>query len=182
MIDSHLNCKAQILFVSNKIKRNIGMISKIRHFVDISICINLYYALIYPFLIYGLIVWGNTYPLTIKPLFLLQKKVIRLMTFSSYYDHTNPLFIQLKIIKFNNLVYNFYSGKLPQTFDEYFILVNQRHNYNTRHASRSSYLLPKIRTNYGKFNIRFVGAKVWNLIDEDIKNFSLSKFKDHFKN
>ena len=98
------------------------------------------------------------------------------MTFSGYYDHTNPLFIQLKIIKFNDLVYlsnaifvyNFYSGKLPQIFDKYFISVNQQHNYNTRHASRSSYLLPKIRTNYGKFNIRFVGAKVWNLIDEDV--------------
>ena len=161
------------------------MISKIRHFVDISICINLYYVLIY-----GLIVWDNTYPSTIKSLFLLQKKVIRLTTFSGYYDHTNPVFIQLKIIKFKDLVYlqnaifvyNFYSSKLPQTFDKYFILVDQRHNYNTRHASRSSYLLPKIRTNYGKFNIRFVGAKVWNLIDEDIKNFSLSKFKDHFKN
>ena len=26
----------------------------------------------------------------------------------------------------------------------------------------------KVRTNYGKFNIRYVGAKVWNLIDEKL--------------
>ena len=87
------------------------------------------------------------------------------MTFSGYYDHTNALFMQLNIIKHNDLVYlqnaifvyNLYSGKLPQAFDKYFISVNQQHNYNTRHASRSIILiLPKIRTNYGKFNIRFV--------------------------
>jgi hypothetical protein len=53
------------------------------------------------------------------------------MTFSGYYDHTNPLFMQLNIIKHNNLVYlhnaifvyNLYSGKLPQAFDKYFISV-----------------------------------------------------------
>jgi hypothetical protein len=61
-------------------KRNIGAISKIRRFVSIDVLMNLYYSLIYPFLTYALVVWGNTsmgntYALFIDPLFILQKIV-----------------------------------------------------------------------------------------------------------
>ena len=85
-------------------------------------CFNLYYTLIYPFLTYGIIIWLNTYSSDTNPLFLPQKRVIRLITFSDCDEHTNPLFIKLKIIKFNDLVYldnaifvhNFHSGELPE--------------------------------------------------------------------
>ena len=50
--------------------------------------------------------------------------------------------------------------------------VRQRHNYNTRLASKSPFVLPKVRTNYGKFNIRFFGPKVWNDIEEPLKTLS----------
>ena len=32
------------------------------------------------------------------------------------------------------------------------------------------YTLPKVRTNYGIFNIRFKGPKVWNSISENEQN------------
>ena len=41
-----------------------------------------------------------------------------------------------------------------------------------------SYTLPKVTTNYGIFNIRFKGPKVWNSISENWKTFSISNFKD----
>ena len=79
-------------------------------------------------------------------------------------------------------MYDFHTGKLPHVFDEYFALVSQKHKYNTKLASRSSYSLPKVRTNYGKFNIRFVGSNVWNSIDENLKGLSKSQFKNKLKN
>ena len=85
--------------------------------------------------------------------------------------HQNALFM-----------YNFFNNNLPELFNNFFFPVTQKHNYNTRHASRSSYSLPRIRTNYGKFNIRFSGAKVWNDIDDEIKKLKLSKFKKRMKN
>jgi len=66
-------------------------------------------------------------------------------------------------------MFDFHSGNLPSIFKGYFVQVNQRHNYNTRLASRSSYTLPKPRTNYGLFNIKYVGSKIWNSIDEKVK-------------
>ena len=43
----------------------------------VSVLINLYYAIVYPFHIYGLLVWGRTYPSTLNikiNLFILQKR------------------------------------------------------------------------------------------------------------
>ena len=65
---------------------------------------NLYYTLIYPFLIYGIIAWGNTYLTTLQPLFILQKKTIRLMTFKSFHEHSSPIFRKLNIIKLDDLM------------------------------------------------------------------------------
>ena len=62
-----------------------------------------------------------------------------------------------------------------------FALPSQIHTYNTRLGAKQSYYLPKARTNYGIFNIRFQGPSVWNSIDEDIKLSSLSLFKKKVK-
>ena len=42
-----------------KIKRSIGILSKIGHYVVINVLSNLYYALVYPFVIYGIIAWAT---------------------------------------------------------------------------------------------------------------------------
>ena len=192
MFDSHLKWKEHVKLVSNKVKRGIAIISKIRLFVSQSILINLYYTLIYPFLNYGITAWGNTYPSTTQPLLLLQKRTLRLITFSGYREHTNPLFIKFEILEFHGLVkYNnalfvfiFHSGKLPKVFNNFFTPVNLQHtcNYRTRLASKSSFSLPKARTNYGKFSIRFAGTHIWNSVDESIKKTtSISKFKIQIK-
>jgi hypothetical protein len=91
LIDSHLNWKNQVDYIVKKIKRTIGIISKLRYYVNKSILLNIYYALVHPFLIYGILAWGNTYPTTLKPLKILQKKAIRLMTFSKFDAHKPPV-------------------------------------------------------------------------------------------
>ena len=73
-IDSSLSWKCQIQYILIKIKRSVGILSKIRYYVDINVLSNLYYALTYPFLIYEIIARGNTYSTTLQPLFILQKK------------------------------------------------------------------------------------------------------------
>ena len=69
-------------------------------------------------------------------------------------------------------MYDYYNGLLPETFNAFFIYVNEKHNYATRLASRLSYSVPLIRTNYGRFNIRYTGAKLWNEIDDTMKKMN----------
>ena len=53
---------------------------------------------------YGIIIWGNTYKTTLQPIFILQKRAMRLITFSRFDEHSSPLFKSLEIIKFLDLV------------------------------------------------------------------------------
>ena len=76
---------------------------------------SLYYALVYPFLS-----------------LILQKKAIRLMTFSIFDEHTSLLFKKLNIIKLQELVsyhiavfiYRFKNRLLPPVFDTFFSKVS----------------------------------------------------------
>ena len=186
MLDNHLSWKSHITYISSKIKRSIGILAKARHYINMNILVNLYYSLIYPYFIYGIVAWGHTYQTTTNPIFILQKKALRLMTFSGFQAHTNPIFQKLKIIKFPDLVclhtalfmYDYHTGNLPISFKSYFTNVNQKHNYNTRLASKCNYYLPKARTNYGKFNIKFSGVKIWNSISDSTKKLNKFKFKE----
>ena len=189
-IDSHLNWKTHIHYISKKINRSIGMLFKLRHYLTLKQLIQLYYSLIYPFLTYGLITWGNTYTSSLQPLISLQKKVMRVITFSRFDAPSEPLFKKHRLLKLTDLVYfqnslfmfDYHSNILPSTFGNYFVLINMRHNYSTRLASTSSYCLPIVRTNYGKFSLRFQGQKIWNDLDERIKSASRTIFKNEIIN
>ena len=127
-IDSHLKFKEHIHQLSKKISRSIGILAKLRLFVSQDILIQLYYSLFYSFLTYGLMIWGNTYEVTLHPIIVLQKKAVRLITFSNYNAHTSPIFKHLYIMKFRDIIYylncvfmfKFYHNLLPSAFHYFF--------------------------------------------------------------
>ena len=189
LMDCHLNWKDHVHNICKKLTRSIGIISKLRHFINIKTLVQLYYTLIYPFLTYSCMVWGNTYTSNLKPLEVLQKRTIRIITFSRFDAHTSPLFAQLKILKMPHVIvfqtacfmFRFSKGKLPKAFNTFFSTINSSHDYNTRLATRYTFSVPSIRSNYGKFNIRYAGPKVWNNIDESLKPLGLRSFKTLLK-
>ena len=108
---------------------------------------------------------------------------------TNFHEQSSPIFRKLNIIKLDDLIsyhiavftYRFNNSLLPSAFDSFFSKVSEIHHYNTRSAAKQSYYLPKARTNYGKFNIRFQGPKIWNSIDDKIKAVSRSQFKSKLK-
>ena len=105
IIDTNLRWKEHVNYLNKKIKRSIGLLSKIRYYVDLGCLTKLYHTLIYPFLIYGVVAWGNTYQTIINPLFILQKKAVRIMTFSRFDDPSSSLFKSTKLLKFGDIAY-----------------------------------------------------------------------------
>ena len=71
----------------------MSILCKIRHYVDFKMLVELYQLplIIFPFLSYSCVVWGNTYDHNIKRLQRIQKKVLRLLTFSNF-DAQLPVF------------------------------------------------------------------------------------------
>ena len=90
---------------------------------------NLYHTYIFPYLIYCIDVWGNASHCHLLPLFLTQKKIIRLITFSKHLAHTEPTFKLLNISSLNSLyyhriwllMYKLSDGLLPEALNELYI-------------------------------------------------------------
>ena len=84
-------------------------------------------------------------------MYILPKKVQRIMTFSMFSEPSSPIFENLHIIKLCDLVtlnialftYKFHNSLFPSVFISFFKRVNTVHNYNTRLSSKLSYTLPK---------------------------------------
>ena len=67
----------------SRISSNIGVISKLRHYLSIHQLKQLYYNLIYPYLSYAIIAWGSAYKTHLKRLQSKQNTVLRLMFFAT---------------------------------------------------------------------------------------------------
>ena len=99
----------------------------------------LYNSLLYPYLHYGNIVWGNNYPTRLDKLFKLQKKVLRIITFSQY-TLSLPLFTKLSLLniyQINDFLIGSFSFSLnikvlQSYFSDFCIGNTQVHGYNTR--------------------------------------------------
>ena len=98
IIDECLTWNEHITKVAKKISRASAIIAKIRHFLNKNALKLIYYALVYPYFTYGNSIWGNTYKIRIQKIMNIQKKIVRLMTFKSYMEHTEMFFKELGIL------------------------------------------------------------------------------------
>ena len=97
----------------------------------------------------------------------IQKKIVRLITFSSHLDHTENIFQHLNILnlnKLNNYITSLFMFRyqhlknLPEFFANYYASNSEVHRHNTRNSMKlhKSYQ----RTNYAKHSLSNKGVDV----------------------
>ena len=96
-IDENLNWKQHVSDIAIKLNKANGILSKLRHFIDRKTLKSIYHAIFEPHLNYSLVWTQNSN--SIKRLFVLQKKSLRIIYFLNHNAHTFPLFIELNILK-----------------------------------------------------------------------------------
>ena len=101
IVDNKLNWIDHITYVKNKISKGLGIMYKDRRYLHKSSLRNLYHAYIYSYLTYCIEVWGCTSKCQLNALLLLQKKIIRIMTFSPYLAYTDPIYKDFAILPFD---------------------------------------------------------------------------------
>ena len=84
ILDSKMSWTQHIAYVKNKVAKVIGIMFKARPYLDRRSLVNLYNAYIYPYLIYCVESWGNATKCHLDQLYVLPKRIVRLMTFSNY--------------------------------------------------------------------------------------------------
>ena len=98
-----LNWKEHIQYIKNKIPKSIGILYTVRPYLCTGTLRNLYFSLIYPYLIYCNKVWGNACSTHIVHIIKLQMRPVRTLTFAYYLDRTELFFMELSILNFFKL-------------------------------------------------------------------------------
>ena len=91
-----LNCQ--------KTCKNSWSFSKIRYYAPRDTIMLLYHAIFATFLAYGVSVWGLTYPSMLDSISALQKKILRIVTFSDKTAPSSPIFDCLQVLKFSDII------------------------------------------------------------------------------
>ena len=107
IIDHKLNWIEHISYVKSKISKGIGMMYKARQFLTKKTLLMLYHAYIYTYMTYRycIEVWGCASQTQLNCLLLLQKKIIRIMSFSHYLAPTNPLFLSMEVLPLRKIFF-----------------------------------------------------------------------------
>ena len=117
------------------------------------------------------------------PLNILQRRIIRLITFSDFQCHAPPLFLKLKLLTIENIYYY----KLGILFHDIqhgninIISLNTIHSYNTRLSHNNNYFTTHSKTNLGLRTYISSGVKFWRKIPADLKALNLPRFKRDLK-
>ena len=104
VIDCFLSWHDHIDHISSKISKSVNIIAKLKRHVTTQSLISIYYALVYPYLNYGCILWGNNYEAPLSQLVKLQNKVVRVINNVPLRDHITPHYVNLGLIKLPNIV------------------------------------------------------------------------------
>ena len=136
----------------------------------------------YSVILYGSLAWQFTSKTNLNRVFILQKKCLRIATFSFYKDHSNPLFKDLKLLKLHDVLeseiikffYKFPRNELPKSVCSQFNIL--REACNTR--NNLLIYIPRIpASQYGNLSLHGDGASVWNKFFKDIfPNHNLTSF------
>lgn len=190
IIDEKLSWKNQIDFVCKKISKNIGIIRKVKSLLSRNIFMVLYYSLIYPYLTYCNIIWGSTYTTSINPVYLLQKRFVRIAANASFTAHTAALFRDLNVMtvfdinKFqialfvHKIVHN--SSSLPEQYKGLLNFNSDIHHHYTRQHNLLRSIMTK--TTQKQHTIMFRGPTVWNNLSQILQSCSsLPSFKKLLK-
>ena len=188
IIDNRLNWVEHVKCISRKIAKGIGIIIKVRKSFESETLLNLYNALIFPYISYGIEVWGTAAALHLHRLHVLQIKIIRIICGVHPRTHTDPLFKLLGILNIDKtrdyseglIMYKFQKCMLPPLFEDMFIQTSAVHNYSTRQAG--SLYVQYAPTKRTQRNLRHYGTKLWNsLHDVACSGCAISTFKQKFE-
>ena len=183
IIDHKLNWIEHISYVKSKMSKGIGIMYKARQFLTKKALLMLYHAYIFPYMTYCIEVWGCASQTQLNCLFLLQKKIIRIMNFSHYLAHTNPLFLSMEVLplrkiffyKVGLIMYKYSLNLLPECIAHLYLRNDSIHEHNTRgcHELR---VLPGAKT------FSNISARIWNVLSNKINcDVSMSIFKCNLK-
>ena len=180
-LDEFLSGEVQCSELIKKLNRANGMLAKARHFVPDLELKNIYHAIFSSHILYGSQVWTPKLISVTEKITRLQKAAMRIMTFSEFKAHSEPLFKQLEILKFrdsiavNNclFVHDYFNNDLPLSFSNIFKITYDMYEYSTRQATTGKLYIPQYKTT--TFGLKCIYKRCidsWNKLSTEINTLN----------
>jgi hypothetical protein len=174
ILDNGLTWKNHLLYLSQKLSKSIGILSRARKCLNKQTLLQLYYSFLYPYITYCNIIWGNAPQTILWPIFRAKKRAIRTVENIRRRDSTKLAFKSLRILRLPEIylfsvlifVYKYKNGLLPSPFDSFYTTNSQIHNYPTRHANQIR--IPTAKTKMASTFVKKTGANIWNTLPNHI--------------
>ena len=202
IIDEKLSWSDHIESLEKKLSTACALICKLRYYVDQKCLLKYYYAHVYSYLQYAILAWGSASKSVLSKINVLHRRVVRLMTlhgplknFFAYnaeddlgniknlelFKSCDILTIQdiytLELAKF---MYKASKNLLPPALNAIFL--------RPRYPRQRQFLMPLARTRFGERSLKHAGPKLWESLEPNLKDASLSystfsqKLKEHLLN
>ena len=150
----------------------------------------MYYSFVYPYLIFGNIVWGKAGNTILWPIYRAQKLAIRMINNARARSRSTPYFEEMEILKLSDIhilvigifMHKLINNKLPQIFSNFFTENSDHHTHDTR--AGSCFRPPKARLKIANNFVKKSGAILWNKLcscPDFIIHKNVNTFKKHFK-
>ena len=157
--------------------------------------IDVFNALIYSYLRYGILVWGSASATTLKPLETLVNKAVRIMSFAPFGNiNLAQIYQNLNLLQLSNVhslevgkyAYKEKYGFLPTEIGNFFPTSSNftNHNYGTRVSTASLTTNANIvyRLKSSEKSVQFKCDSLWGSLNDRFKSLeTLNIFKRQYK-
>ena len=170
-LDKHLDWKSHVNSIIPKLQRANGALSKLRHLIPLKPLTSIYHALFQSHIRYACQVWGLRDTHITHRILTLQKTALRLITFNEPRAHSNPIFAELGILKFFDivevlnilLVHKHINADLPIDLLSTLNFDKVDHNFDTRNQVLGLLKTKHYRTHkFGLNSLTRLASQQWN--------------------
>ena len=190
IVGCSLQWSEHIEYVYKKLAKFTAIFYSLRNNVPQQCLKKLYYAFVYPHIIYGLEVYGNTTKTRLDKLNKVHNKILRILALKTSTTPVAKLYVAINTLPIPILhemlllifVHNYVHHKqtLPHIFHNYFTENNIVHGHNTRR--KNDFHIFSVRSGFGQRCTLYRAIKFWNNLPLYLKDISsLPVFKKKVK-
>ncbi len=184
IMDSALSWQDHLLHAHKKIRQRIGVLRRVRQYMDQKLSLQLYHALILPMFDYCDSVYGNCNITALIRMQRLQNRAGKIILHVPFDTATSDVLSSLKWFYVTErvfyhqciLVYKCLNDLAPEYLCQQFQYPT--HCHETRYSTQKNLVIPKCNLCTGQRAFSYKGAQAWNsLTDTTRKSLSLASFK-----
>lgn len=166
-VDCNMNFKEHIEQLKRKLRYLLFVFSNLRSFLNAKTLICIYYALFESKATYGIISWGSAYGNVINSLQSIQNRIVGLI-FRKSSAQLDQCYKKNNLLKIRQIYY------LKAITTNHYKNLKSEYLHTKQITRKKSIPVMKTKLEVGKKCTKWIAIKLYNLLDDDLKNYNFS--------